>query len=101
MRPISRTKYSPIFQNGRLFPLFFDNLIDKVRCSDDSNVVAFPLSSEHHQVEFLKSKQYVSLIYHCVKSVRLRNFSGPYFRTFGLIRRDTEYFSIFSPNVGK
>ena len=101
MPPISRIKYSPIFQNGRLFSLFFDNLIDKVHCSVDSIVVAFPLRSEHHQVEFLKSKQYVLLTYHCVKSVRIRSFCGSYFPTFGLIRRGTEYLAIFSPNVGK
>ena len=32
---------------------------------------------------------------HCVKSVRIRSYSGPYFPAFGL---NTEY---LSPNAGK
>ena len=28
---------------------------------------------------------------HCVKSARIRSFSGPYFPVFGLNTRDTEY----------
>ena len=39
--------------------------------------------------------------YHCVKSFRIRSFSGPHFPTFGLNRRDTPYLSIFSPNAKK
>ena len=34
---------------------------------------------------------------HCVKSVRIRRFSGPYIPAFGL---NTEYLSVFSPNAG-
>ena len=34
-------------------------------------------------------------VYHCLKSVRIRNFSGPYFSASGL---NTER---FSPNTGK
>ena len=36
--------------------------------------------------------------WYCMKSVRIRSFSGPYFPTFGL---NTEYLSIFSPNAWK
>ena len=35
---------------------------------------------------------------HCVKSVRIRSYSGPH---FDWIRRDTEYLSVFSQNAGK
>ena len=35
---------------------------------------------------------------HCVKSVRIRSYSGPHFPTFGL---NTERYSVFSPNTGK
>ena len=35
---------------------------------------------------------------HCVKSVRIRSFSGLYFPTFGL---NTERYFVLSPNVGK
>ena len=35
------------------------------------------------------------------QSVRIDSFSGPYFPAFGLSRRDTEYLSVFSLNVGK
>ena len=37
-------------------------------------------------------------VYHCVKSVRIRSYSGPYFPAFGL---NTEYLSVFSQNAGK
>ena len=41
----------------------------------------------------------------CVKRVRVQSYSGPYFsRIFphsDWIRRDTEYLSVCSPNVGK
>ena len=36
----------------------------------------------------------------CVKSVRIRSFSGPYFPAFGMNTK-TPYFSVFSPNAGK
>ena len=35
---------------------------------------------------------------HCVKSVRIQSYSGPYFPAFGL---NTEYLSVSSPNAGK
>ena len=35
--------------------------------------------------------------YHCVKSVRIRSYSGPYFPAFG----DTLYLPVFSLNAGK
>ena len=42
---------------------------------------------------------------HCVKRVRIRSYTGPHFPRIFLhsncIRRDTEYLSIFSTNVGK
>ena len=42
---------------------------------------------------------------HCVKSVRIRSFSGAYFpRTFrhtDWVRRDTSYLLVFSSNAGK
>ena len=36
--------------------------------------------------------------FHCVKSVRIRSFFGPYFPAFWL---NTPYSSAFSPNAGK
>ena len=36
--------------------------------------------------------------FHCLKSVRIRSISGPYFPAFGL---NTEIYGVFSPNVGK
>ena len=36
--------------------------------------------------------------FHCVKSLHIPSFSGPYFPAFGL---NTEYLSAFSPNAGK
>ena len=37
---------------------------------------------------------------HCVKNVRIRSFSGPYFPAFGLnTERYTEYLSVFSTNA--
>ena len=42
---------------------------------------------------------------HCVKTVRIRSYSGPHFPPIfphlDWIRRDTEYLSVFSPNEGK
>ena len=38
---------------------------------------------------------------HCVKSVRIRSYSGPYFPAFGLNTERYSYLSVFSPNVGK
>ena len=40
---------------------------------------------------------------HCVKSVRIRNYSGPHFPAFGLNTERYGVFSgeIFSPNAGK
>ena len=47
----------------------------------------------------------ISKINHCVKSVRVRSYSGPLFsRIFphsDWIRRDSSYLFVFSPNVGK
>ena len=40
--------------------------------------------------------------FYCVKRVRIRSFSGPYFPAFGLNKeRYTPYLSVFSPNAGK
>ena len=36
--------------------------------------------------------------YHCVRSIHIRSYSGPYFPAFGL---NTEYLSVFSPNAEK
>ena len=38
---------------------------------------------------------------HCIKNMRIWNFSGPYFPAFRLKRRDTEYLSVFRSNSGK
>ena len=39
---------------------------------------------------------------YCVKSVRIRSFSGRYFPAFGLkMYLDTPYLSVFSPNAEK
>ena len=43
----------------------------------------------------------VSLITHCVKSVEIRSFSGPYFPVFGLNTEICGVISAFSPNTGK
>ena len=37
----------------------------------------------------------------CVKSVCIWSYSGQYFPTFRLIRRDTQYLSLLSLNAGK
>ena len=42
-----------------------------------------------------------SSLWHCVKSVRIRSFSDPYFPAFGLNTGRSEYLSVFSPNAGK
>ena len=60
-------------------------------------VITFiPMKTQHHLHRFYK---------HCVKSVRIRSFSGPYFSAFGPNTErysvSTPYLSIFSPNVGK
>ena len=38
---------------------------------------------------------------HCVKGLRIRSFSGPYFPLFGLDMERYPYLSVFSPNAGK
>ena len=39
---------------------------------------------------------------HCVKNVRIRSYSGPYFPTFGLnTKRYFVSLRIFTPNAGK
>ena len=44
-------------------------------------------------------------LYHCVKSVRIRSYSGPHFsrisRHSDWIRKDTKYLSVLNPNAGK
>ena len=40
------------------------------------NVIAFAVLKRLHNL--------VSVVFHCVKSVRIWNYSGPYFPTFGL-----------------
>ena len=42
-----------------------------------------------------------SSISHCMKSVHIWSFSGPYFPAFWLNTESTEYLSVFSPNAGK
>ena len=42
-----------------------------------------------------------SLSTHCMKSVFIRSFSGPYFSVFGLNMERYSYLSVFSPNTGK
>ena len=37
--------------------------------------------------------------FHCVKSVRIRGYSGPYFPSFGL--KTERFLSVFSPNERK
>ena len=39
--------------------------------------------------------------FHCVKSVQIRSFSGPYSPVFGLNTERYQYLSVFSLNVGK
>ena len=38
---------------------------------------------------------------HCVKSVRIRSFSGPYFPAFGLNTERYQVFLCIHPNAGK
>ena len=45
---------------------------------------------------FLKEHQLHEL--HRMNSVRIRSFSGPYFRAFGL---NAERYGVFRPNAGK
>ena len=45
---------------------------------------------------YIKTKQIVS---HCVKSVQIRSFSGPYFPAFGM--NTEKYSEILSQNAGK
>ena len=37
--------------------------------------------------------------FHCVKSVRIRGYSGPYFPSFG--QKTKRFLSVFSPNERK
>ena len=50
-------------------------------------------------------KMVIFCYFHCVKSVRIRSYSGPHFsRIFShsdWIRRDTEHLSVFRPQAGK
>ena len=66
---------------------------------DDIFIIMFYLEVSH--IEILE----ITWTNHCVKSVRIRSYSGPYFpRIFPhskWIRIDTEYLSVFSPNAGK
>ena len=54
-------------------------------------------------VVYRKAKAFVTSIYHChcMKSVHIRVFLVLIFPPSDWIRKDTEYFSVFSPNVGK
>ena len=49
------------------------------------------------ELKTLRSKKHL----HCVKSVRIRSYSGPHFPTFGLNMDSTPYLSVFSPSAGK
>ena len=49
----------------------------------------------------IMAKLEVLCIKHCVKSVRIRRFSGPYFPAFGLNMGIYSEISVFSPNSGK
>ena len=40
-------------------------------------------------------------INHCMKSVRIRSYSGPHFPVFGLNMETVEYLPVLSPNAGK
>ena len=48
---------------------------------------------------------WILVVWHCVKSARIRNYSSPHFSHIfphlDRIRRDTEYLSLFRPNAGK
>ena len=45
------------------------------------------------------SKTICNIIHHCVKSVCIRSFSGPYFPALDSIRRDAGLLSVFTPNT--
>ena len=47
------------------------------------------------------SKTICNIIHHCVKSVCIRSFSGPYFPALDSIRRDAGRLSVFTPNARK
>ena len=58
-----------------------------------SKYFRLPLSTlSHHQI-FTEG--------HCVKIVRIRSFSGPYFSYLSWIQRDAPHLSVFSLNAGK
>ena len=43
----------------------------------------------------------LTAVFHCVKSIRYRSFSGPFFLTFGVNTEIYRVMSIFSSNVEK
>ena len=43
----------------------------------------------------------LTAVFHCVKGIRYRSFSGPFFLTFGVNTEIYRVMSIFSPNVEK
>ena len=55
--------------------------------------------------EILKKVRILNKIKYCIKSVRIRSYSGLHFSHIfphsDWIQRDTPYLSVFSPNAGK
>ena len=58
----------------------------------------FRILSNIFDVGFLRK---IVNVLHCVKSVHIRSFSGPYFPAFGLNKQRSKYLSVFNPNAGK
>ena len=51
-----------------------------------------------NRTERIDERNRVICVVHCVKSSRIRSYSGPQFSAFGL---NTERYSVFGPNAGK
>ena len=71
-------------QNSLTFPRFSD--------VNHQNSLSFALFSHTNVMKNIHG-------FHCVKSVRIRSYSGPHFPHLDWKRKDT--LSVFSPNVGK
>ena len=76
--------------------LLSNRFVQLSHTNGDSNILIILRCS--YKIKALRKAKY------CVKSVRIRSFSGAYFPAFGLIRRDSPYnlyLSVLSANAGK
>ena len=59
-------------------------------------------SCEETNIQFNEIQWRFDSLCHCVKSIHIRDFTGPYFSVFGLnTEKYSVYLSIFSLNAGK